>query len=227
MEIDTSIFNGDSPLTSGGGFGGALGGLSDFLKTNQGAIQGIAQGAGLLQSGKTSQNVANAYGLSPEAKAALAKLLGIDIGAIQDQFSKGSAVSDSATSTQSITQDILRSNIPGLTVGQSAAGVYGNQTSKLLQDNVVAAAAAAGSKNQLDYISQYSVAQLNALKPILEALNIDQKLVDSRAKAAAAQGAGQKDSTGGILGIASGVGSLLGIGGGGGILGGVTKLLGF
>jgi hemoglobin-like flavoprotein len=75
---------------------------------------------------------------------------------IFNQFSKQNAVKDSEAAMKAAMDQVLASGLPDIRTDATVAGGYNSTTTKLLQDNLFAQAAAAGAKVQLDTVNQYA-----------------------------------------------------------------------
>jgi hypothetical protein len=187
-----------------GGTGGVLDKLGGISGIIQGPIgQGVTTAARLFQQGNTQQSVANALGMSPEGKQALAKLLlAINVPELQAHYSKDQALADSVSSTNAIVARALQ-GLPAIQTRSASAGAYNSATTDLLTNDLVAKSGQAGSLNQLQYVNTYSDALSKSLQPLLQALQVDQQGATARGEAAKAQGASNKSNTDGLSSVIS------------------------
>jgi len=92
-----------------------------------------------------------------------------------EQYSKQNAITDSQAAVNSAMDRVLNLGLPEIRTAGSTSGGYDATTTKLLKDNLVTKAAAAGADIQMKAIDDYANKQLQAVREVLNAVGLGQE----------------------------------------------------
>ena len=114
---------------------------------------GAQQQSGTQTTGGTTTNTQQT-GTAPDILAQIQQLLGQVQGTGQ-QFSREQAIADSSGAINTQILDAIRANMPSVLAGGKGAGLYGDTTTQLLQNDLMARIAGEAAKAQTNTIAQY------------------------------------------------------------------------
>ncbi len=124
-------------------------------------------------------------------------------------YTKDAAIVDSKLAAESALQSVLKLGLPQLYNLSNSSGAYNSTTAGLLQNDLLASAAAESAKVQLATVSQYAQNRQLELSPLFKILEAD--LADSGNKSRLAAAQAQSNSKGKSSGL-SDLGGLFNIG---------------
>lgn len=141
--------------------------LSNFSDEELESINNLIQTLQASQETITSRGTAR----SNEILNALTNVIPEVFG----KFTREQAIKDSRGAVNALVNDILNKGIPGISTSQTLSGGFNDTTTKLLRDNLVVQAAAAGAELQQQAIQQNAELQLGATDRLLATITAIQE----------------------------------------------------